>query len=130
MKKYLVAAVVAVMVFAFAAFAAPLNVGDSVLAAGEGEVTDCGPIDVKSWGVDAEPGGEVSFVRLAVGDCTEDHVLFASALDVDGNQLTRSGEYRIGSNTDGNGWEQVAFQGSFPPEDIHGLRVTVHSKAQ
>ena len=128
MRKYLVAAVVAIIVFAFAAFAAPLNVGNSVLAAGEGEVTDCGPIEVMSWGTDSEPGAEVHFVRLDVGDCTADHVLFANALDEEGEQITRSDEYRIGSNTDGNGWEQVYFRDSFPPENIFGLRVTVHTK--
>jgi len=47
MKKYLAAAVVAVMVFAFAAFAASVNVNDSTLASGVAEVQGCdGDVDV------------------------------------------------------------------------------------
>jgi len=44
MKKYLAAAAVAVMVFAFSAFAASLDVKAGSLAAGSDNVNDCGGI--------------------------------------------------------------------------------------
>jgi len=44
MKKYLAAAVVAVMVFAFAAFAASLELDAGTLAFGQDDVGDCGGV--------------------------------------------------------------------------------------
>jgi hypothetical protein len=46
MKKYFIASVVAVMAFAFAAFAASFTVNSSVLASGQGDVTSCGDADL------------------------------------------------------------------------------------
>ena len=125
MKKYIAAAAVAVMVFAFAAFAATFELNDSVLAVGEGDVTDCGDIEVVSWGLETDDG-TVDSVRLDVKDCTDDEVLFVRVLDEDDNRISFSGEYRIGSNTV-NGTERV----SFPPvhtADIEGLEIFVHTK--
>ena len=57
MRKYLVAAVVAVMVFAFTAFAASLTVDAGTLAFGVDDVGDCGGVADIHYSHHQQPGG-------------------------------------------------------------------------
>jgi hypothetical protein len=97
MKKYLAAGGAAVVAFAFAASAASFTIGDSVLASGEGDVTDCGAADIdyttlvtgeESFGIDTltitfdEPC-EGNFVNLATFNQDPD----ASGADISGSRI-------------------------------------------
>ena len=141
MKKYLAAAVVAVMVFAFAAFAASLNVNDSVLAAGDGDVTTCDgmteqDLTVVSWGAETDTFlvSWVVFDPAGLEDCTphDEHVIFVQVHDEDGNEVPggRSGEVRL-SDLDFSDPNRVNvdFQNPVPIEDIHEIRVVIHTKS-
>jgi hypothetical protein len=134
MKRYLAAAVVAVLVFAAAAFAATFNLSDSVLAVGEAEVSDCGDAVVKSWGLETSDG-TVRFVRLILDDdcygddADSDYVLFAAVYREDGTLIQRSGEHRLGSDPNEGDHEKVDFRSPFPmAEHIETLRVFIHTK--
>lgn len=135
MKRYFAAAVVAVLVFAAAAFAATFNLSDSVLAVGEAEVTDCGDATVKSWGLETSDG-TVRFVRLILDeecygddDADSDYVLFAAVYDDGGTLIQRSAEHRLGSGPNEGDHEKVDFLSQFPmAEDIETLRVFIHTK--
>ena len=136
MKKYLAAAVVAVMVFAFAAFAASLNVGDSVLAAGQGDVGTCSSDDVPvhSWGAEIDSGETqwVIFDRDDFTDCldSEDHVIFVQVHDEGGTEVGRSGEISFDDIPAHAERLRVDFQTPYPlTEDIYEIRVLVHTKS-
>ena len=132
MKKYLAAAVVALMVFAFSAFAASLNVGNSILAAGEGDVTACNDADlnVVSWGaeVDDFTVNNVSFDPAGLEGCGDDEVIFVQAHDDDGDEVGRSGELRVGDLSATATRVTVPFQEPVNIEDVYALRVVVHTK--
>jgi hypothetical protein len=55
MKKYVIAAVMALSVFGFAAFAANLQVNAGVLQAGQNKIGDCAADIAVSYGVPAPP---------------------------------------------------------------------------
>jgi hypothetical protein len=80
MKKYFIASVVAVMAFAFAAFAASFTVGDSVLASGTGNVTSCGDAEI-TYSTQTIGSGDFGINALTIEfeeDCTGSHVLLAT----------------------------------------------------
>jgi hypothetical protein len=139
MRKYVLAGVVAVMVFAFAAFAATFQLNDSVLAVGDGDVSSCtDEVDVKSWGLETDTG-KVHFVRLVIDDgvagegCyTGDFVLFAAVYDDEGERIQRSSEHRLGATGPNEGdHEMVAFRSPFPDTaGIEMLRVFIHTKRE
>ena len=103
MKKYLAAAVVAVMVFAFAAFAASLSVTAPTLQVGqtaEGELECTDNADIVAWMYN-DINGTVDGARVQFDDdhtCEGDRV-YVTPLDVDGDILANIGgaAYSTGS---------------------------------
>ena len=107
MRKYLAAAVVAVMVFAFAAFAASLNVTAPVLQVGEtaeGELECADTVEITAWMYD-DVSGTIDGARLSVinadgseqdgdpgDDCFEERLML-TALDDQGSIL-----FTVGGN--------------------------------
>ena len=96
MKKYLVASVVAVMVFAFAAFAASLNVTAPTLqfgATADGELVCTENADITAWLYnDHLEGGPVSGATIELDDgheCEGDR-LYLSVLGEDGEVLANN----------------------------------------
>jgi hypothetical protein len=122
MKKYFIASVVAVMAFAFAAFAASFTINDSVLAVGDGDVEAC-DIKVVSWGAETDTN-KVGFVRLDTTDCSSNEVLFAQVYDGDGNRLTRSDETRVAPAAD----QTVHFRQAVNIADVESIGIIVHTK--
>jgi hypothetical protein len=125
MKKYIAAAAVAVMVFAFTAFAAQMTIFDSVLATGDGNVKAC-DAQVASWGLETDTGS-VKSVRLTT-DCTEDEVLFVRILDGAGNTIANSGEYRVGSDVFQQDGTQIVRFPAVQAADVEGIRIFAHTK--
>ena len=93
MKKYLAAAVVAVMVFAFSAFAASLTVNGGTIQAGSDMDLRCmDEANVLAWVYrDAPPPTAVESVRIGTvnEDCQDGEVLHLILVDEDGNQVVR-----------------------------------------
>jgi hypothetical protein len=137
MKKYFAAAVVAVMVFAFAAFAASLNVNAGTLAAGQDDVGDCGGEALITydhhWGFGGGP--EAAYVQAFTitfdEDCSDNIALFhvdgpndadgmVSVL-ISGDSVTIPVSNGNVDLTDWGGGEGVNV------EDIESVNVTVFS---
>jgi len=66
MKKYLITAAVALMVFATAAFAASLNVDGTVLQAGQDSDLTCANNAVVGWQTQTVGNGEFAVTRITV----------------------------------------------------------------
>ena len=95
MKKYIAAAAVAVMVFAFAAFAASLTVNAETLQAGETESGDLSCVDevsVTAWGYN-DYTGKVTFARVTAdgNDCGSEENLYMTLLNNEGERLLEGG---------------------------------------
>jgi len=123
MKKYLAAAVVAVMVFAFAAFAASLDVDAGTLAAGQDDVDDCGGTANVSFDTQTVGGGAFGVNGLDI-EFAEDCEGFAlvQVLDTTNNAYG----FYIGAIDDGS----VSFSpdpSSTLVEEVGGVSVLVKS---
>ena len=136
MKKYLAAAVVAVMVFAFAAFAASLNVDDSTLASGSADVEGCdGTAEIEEWVTHLSQDGSYHVQGLTITgleNCDGNDAIVAFINDA-GSPLAGppgTGYYQAVGEDVAN--EEVSVTGfapaGFPPvSDIYGVTVLVKS---
>jgi hypothetical protein len=91
MRKYLIAGAVAVMVFAFAAFAAQLTVTAPTLQAGEtqpGALECVDAVNVAAWGYN-DYTGKITHVTLQAvnNDCDDDEFLYLTLLDNNNERL-------------------------------------------
>jgi hypothetical protein len=94
MKKYFAAGAVAVMVFAFAAMAASLNVSAPTLQVGEteeGALSCVDAVDVIAWGYNDYTGKVTRATVQAVNNRCDAETLFLTLLDEDGNRLSAGG---------------------------------------
>ena len=138
MKKYLAAAVVAVMVFAFAAFAASLNVTSTNLQVGEtaeGALECTDGAHVYAWGYH-DGTGEITFVRVALvkdddtldtdHDC-DGESLMVTPLDADGGYADSTGTGVRGEKAlvEGQAEYWVDLTSPVSAEDIHGVRIAI-----
>jgi hypothetical protein len=94
MKKYIAAGAVAIMVFAFSAFAASLDVDAGVLQAGQtdpGDLECVAGVSVVAWGYN-DYTGKVTRVTLQAdqNDC-DGEFLYLTLLDDSGNRLQGHG---------------------------------------
>lgn len=148
MKKYFAAGAVAVMVFAFAAFAATLNVDGGVLQLGADRDLTCtdqadvrftgyetdsstsqpGFINVQVSGLD-DCGGQELFVEVFDGDQDRIWSSRPATQSINSSTMTFSvdvGEYDSGYElraTDGNARKMLGA------EDVSGTRVKIQSPA-
>ena len=139
MKKYLAAAVVAVMVFAFAAFAASLNVTSTALQAGDTEpgALECANEAVAYvWGYnDHETPPTAQNVGIALQPDThtcEGETITVNLLNEDGNILVHEGQQVRVQKVAVSGADQGRFElpgattADKPAvEDIYGVRVGI-----
>jgi hypothetical protein len=130
MRKYLIAGAVAVMVFAFAAFAASLTVNGGTLQAGQTEDLTCtdetNVAFANNWN---DPNSaayqETTFLRLNnLGDCDEEDVIRVNVLDE--SDVMLSGETFSGSDIDTNGVLRV--DGPWRIEDIGRVDVFIETQ--
>jgi hypothetical protein len=134
MKKYLIASVVAVMAFAFAAFAASLNVTAPVLQAGETEAgaLECaGSATVVAWFYN-DFDGSVDGVRVALNEghtCTADEMLHVTPLKADGTWIDGNtrGQIMLDPSTAyaPNKWIVNSSPGPVDAGLIYGVRIGI-----
>jgi hypothetical protein len=130
MKKYFAAGAVAIMVFAFAAFAASLNVQASVLQAGETEAgaLECASdANVFAWFYN-DFDGSVDGVRVALdeGHTCDGEMIHVTPLDADGKSLDGNTRAQV-ITEDGTDIYVANFPAAHRPqaEDIEGVRVGI-----
>lgn len=128
MKKYFAAAAVAVMVFAFAAFAATLNVNAGSLQAGEAVDLDClEEANVAAWGYHDAPGDvetRYATIDLVGNGCADGEHMHVILLDSNQEELARA------TNSPqliaGVGDEKIQFDfADVHPKDVDGIRIGV-----
>ena len=137
MKKYLAAAVVAVMVFAFAAFAASLDVTAPTLQVGqtaEGELECTENADITAWYYnDHIDPGTVSGATIVLDDdhtCAGDR-LYLSVLDADGDTIATESKVLGADRTIQIGLPNNSFlvdadqSGAIPAADVYGARIAI-----
>ena len=137
MKKYLAAAVVAVMVFAFAAFAAELNVNAGTLQAGsDTELTCSDGVEVLNYAVESDTL-EVHFARLSGFEDCDGEKLIIRWNDADGDEIERQ-VFTLDADADLDDWtddggtlHEDVYRYNFSParsaEEIEELVVAIHT---
>ncbi|MEX1177575.1 MAG: hypothetical protein WEB09_03850 [Nitriliruptor sp.] len=93
MKKYFAAAGAILIAGTVAASAATFGVGDSVLAAGTGDVRNCGPLTVESWAAEMD-NSAVYWVNVSLESqaCYDDGVAVLADANGIGGSGTASGD--------------------------------------
>jgi hypothetical protein len=140
MRKYLVAGVVAVVVFAFAAFAASLNVDAGTLAFGVDEIGDCGG-EAEILYSHHQESNELAYVDAIIaqfpdagGECDGYGVYLTSPVGVSVEAI--QGDQAVFVVTNGvdvagsNGWDSTIIpRQGIPIEDLDGeISLKVYSK--
>lgn len=132
MKKYLIASVVAMMAFAFAAFAASLIVNAGTLQAGEDRDLEClDEANVAAWGYDDTHATALVYVDIVtVGEnCTNDEVMHLILLNSSGSQLARGNSAnnptKDYADLDGTARYRFDFSPSVDVQDVYGVRIGV-----
>lgn len=139
MRKYLIAGAVAVMVFAFAAFAASLNVTANTLQVGEtaeGELECTDGVHVYAWFYNDQTG-DVDGVRLALLDdqdepdtghtCDGDWIMVTPLAEngTYADSTVATGNRGVKELKDGQAEYVVNFTEPLPAEDIYSVRVGI-----
>lgn len=128
MKKYLIAATVAVMVFAVSAFAASLDVSAGTLQAGQDEIDTCvnapDVVDVKYEAATLNDGVyEIDEIELDnKGKCVG--MAFQVTITDDQNVEITSPPY---SGTFGADPYKVEFTNAFPAEAAHEVHLVIRN---
>lgn len=134
MKKYFIAAVVAMVAFAMAAFAASLTVNAATIQAGEDTDVDCvDEANVAAWGYDDTSSTALKYVTVDTinEDCTNNEVMHLILLDSSGHQLARGdaddNPTKPYAELVGTGNQQYKF--NFSPDvdvrDVEGVRIGI-----
>lgn len=134
MKKYFAVAAVAVMVFAFSAFAASFIVEDEVLGAGVGDVESCTESATVDYAYQWEP--TLGFHRLTTiylttnSDACRSLLSEVKILDADNNVLASvSQTLSWNGNASYQAWEWGGHVDNQPVDiaDIYGAAVVIKS---